>query len=82
VTYYGNGGGTADTKNNVETIRLETPSAGLYTIVVEAQRVVATFGSQPYALVGTAGQSFGGNTSSIFVGSQVFLPVVTRNAGQ
>ncbi|MEM7031675.1 MAG: S8 family serine peptidase [Chloroflexota bacterium] len=68
--FFGNGGTSADTLNNVETIRLETPTAGTYTVQVIANSVNGTFGSQPYAIVATTNQSFGANTANANVVSQ------------
>ncbi len=64
---FGNGGTTADRKNNVETVRLENPTPGTYLITVQAQRVNGTFGAQPYALVATTKQNFeaGANNLSL-----------------
>lgn len=64
----GNGGATPDRKNNVEMVRLENPTAGTYVISVQAQRVNATFGSQPFALVATTKQNFDTNTNSVNLG--------------
>lgn len=64
----GNGGATPDRKNNVETVRLENPTAGTYIISVQAQRVNATFGSQPFALVATTKQNFDAGTNSVNLG--------------
>lgn len=64
----GNGGTTPDRKNNVETVRLENPTAGTYVISVQAQRVNATFGSQPFALVATTKQNFDAGTNSVNLG--------------
>ncbi len=61
----GNGGTTADRKNNVETVRLENPTPGTYVITVQAQRVNGTFGAQPYALVATTKQNFESNTNNL-----------------
>ncbi len=78
-TFYGNGGSSPDTRNNVETVRLENPTAGTYTIYVEAQSVNGTFGSQPYALVATTAQNFGTNTSSVGLPSNsLYLPLTVR----
>jgi hypothetical protein len=74
--YHGNGGSGADTKNNVETVRIERPAPGRYTVIVDASRVNALFGSQPFALVGTVGQSFGGIPGVIEGGATVYLPLI------
>jgi subtilisin family serine protease len=55
---YGNGGSGPDILNNVESIRLERPVPGTYTVIVEAQRVSSIHGSQPYALVVTTAQNY------------------------
>jgi subtilisin family serine protease len=60
----GNGGANLDRINNVETIRLEAPAPGPYTITVQAHAVNATFGAQPFALVATTRQNFGANTNN------------------
>jgi hypothetical protein len=78
TTYYGNGGTSADRKNNVETLRLEKPVAGTYAIYVEAQWMNASYGSQPYALVGTAGQSYGGQPGSVLAGGELYLPILIK----
>lgn len=67
---FGNGGNSADDIDNVETVRIETPTAGDYIITVRAQRVSATFGAQPYALVATTAQSFEANTNSVNLGPE------------
>lgn len=64
----GNGGTTPDRKNNVETVRLENPTAGTYVISVQAQRVNATFGAQPFALVATTKQNFDASSNSVNLG--------------
>lgn len=56
---FANGGAAADRRNNVEAIRIENPAAGNYVITVQAHRVNASFGAQPYALVATSKQNFG-----------------------
>lgn len=78
--YYGNGGNNHDTVNNVETIRLEKPTAGTYTIVVEATSVNAIYGSQPYALLATSAQNFGASTASLNLEGDeaVYLPIVIK----
>ena len=76
--YFGNGGSGPDSKNNVETIRLEQPAAGTYTISVKAAAVDATFGAQPFALIATTTQNFGANSSNVGLRKQVFLPVMRR----
>ncbi|NLN77241.1 MAG: S8 family serine peptidase [Armatimonadetes bacterium] len=48
---YGNGSGR-DSLNNVETVDIETPSAGTYTVKVKGYNV--PLGPQPYALVVSA----------------------------
>jgi hypothetical protein len=60
----GNGGANPDRINNVETIRLEAPAPGPYTITVQAHAVNGTFGAQPYALIATTRQNFGTNTNN------------------
>jgi subtilisin family serine protease len=82
-TLLGNGGAAPDRRNNVETIRLENPTAGAYVITVQAQRVNGTFGAQPFALIATTKQSFDANTTSVNLGqptsgARVFLPLVQR----
>lgn len=78
--FFPNGGTSPDTRNTVETIRLENPSPGTYTVVVTAQRVVPTFGSQPYALVATTRQNYGTNTTQVsgIGGSATYLPLMQR----
>ena len=73
-TLYGNGGTSPDTKDNVETIRLEKPVAGQYKVTVKAERVSATFGSQPYALVATTKQSFETNVSNVDLNGETVQP--------
>lgn len=74
--YLGNGGNSPDTLNTVETVRLETPDPGEYTIIVEANSVNATFGTQPYALLVTTAQNYGGNSSNIEFSNEVYLPII------
>lgn len=79
--YLGNGDTSRDTINNVETIRLENPTAGQYTVRVTASRVNPTFGSQPYAILATTSQNFGANTTSTAVADldkMIYLPLVTK----
>ncbi len=52
-TSFPNGLTAADSRNNVEQIRIPTPSAGSYTIRIDAPRVMTS--AQPYALVVTGG---------------------------
>jgi hypothetical protein len=78
---YGNGGTGPDTVNNVETVRLQNPLPGTYTVVVEAQQVVPAYGSQPFALVATTRQNFGTNSTNVNVGAgdeRLYLPLVVR----
>jgi len=82
-TLLGNGGAGPDRKNNVETIRLENPTAGAYVITVQAQRVNGTFGAQPFALVATTKQNFDASSTSVNLGqpksgARLFLPLVQR----
>lgn len=49
TVYYGNGGASADRKNNVEGVDIAAPATGLYTINVRAYNI--PHGPQPYALV-------------------------------
>ncbi len=65
---FANGGSAADSRNNVEAVRLETPAAGTYVISVVAGRVNPTFGSQPFALVATSKQEFGAGQNSVDLG--------------
>ncbi|MBK8798846.1 MAG: S8 family serine peptidase [Anaerolineales bacterium] len=83
---FANGGNAADRKNNVEAVRIETPAAGTYIITVRAQRVNASFGTQPFALVATSKQNFGAGQNSVELGqtnagalSGVFFADVNRN---
>lgn len=46
--HYGNGGTSRDTINNVETVDISAPVAGLYTVKVKGYNV--PFGPQPFAL--------------------------------
>lgn len=82
-TVLGNGGTTPDRKNNVESVRLENPTAGAYVITVQAQRVNGTFGAQPFALVATTKQNFDASSNSVNLGqtnsgTRLFLPLVQR----
>jgi hypothetical protein len=77
-TFHGNGGAGADTRNNVETVRINNPQPGTYTIRVTATSVNATFGAQPFALVATTAQNFGADNTNVNLGGKVFLPVVRR----
>src|SRR5690606_35945180 len=65
---FANGGSAADSRNNVEAVRLETPAAGTYVISVVPGRVNPTFGSQPFALVATSKQEFGAGQNSVDLG--------------
>jgi hypothetical protein len=76
--YFGNGGAGPDAKNNVETIRLERPAPGIYTISVRAASVNATFGAQPFALIASTAQNFGANSAAVGFRKQVFLPLAQR----
>ena len=77
--YHGNGGSGPDTRNNVETIRLENPTTGDYTIIVEAASVNGLFGAQPYALVATTAQNFGANTATAELdNSNIYLPFILK----
>jgi hypothetical protein len=76
--YFGNGGSGPDAKNNVETIRIEQPAAGTYTISVRAAAVDATFGAQPFALIATTAQNFGTNSSNAGFSRRTFIPLVRR----
>ncbi|MEZ4714001.1 MAG: S8 family serine peptidase [Caldilineaceae bacterium] len=67
---FGNGGAAPDDLDNVETVRIETPSVGSYVVTVRATRVSATFGAQPYALVATTAQNFETNSGSADLGSE------------
>jgi hypothetical protein len=49
--WLGNGGERPDTRNNIETVRLNNLPAGIYTIRVRAANVVGTYGAQPFALL-------------------------------
>ena len=60
---FGNGGAAADSKNNVEAVRIEKPTAGTYIVTVRAASVNGSFGAQPYALVATSKQNFGTGSS-------------------
>ncbi len=62
---FGNGGASADRRNNVETVRLENPTPGTYVITIQAARVNGTFGAQPYALVATTKQNFETNSNNL-----------------
>ncbi len=76
---FGNGGNTANRTDNVESVRIESPAAGNYTIQVVATTVNATFGSQPFALVATTKQSTQANTNRINVSNNTLhLPLVRR----
>ncbi|NJM07438.1 hypothetical protein HC891_16530, partial [Candidatus Gracilibacteria bacterium] len=79
-TKFGNGGTSADTRNNVETIRLENPAPGTYTVVVRASSVSASFGAQPFALVATTAQNFGADRTEVGIGGnqRLYLPLVRR----
>lgn len=81
-TYYGNGGDSPDIVNNVETIRLERPQPGTYTIVVEAANVSAAFGAQPFALLVSTAQNHGASGADVGPiegGAQrIFLPLLRR----
>jgi hypothetical protein len=75
--YYGNRV-NGDAINNVESIRIERPTVGRYTIIVAAQRVNANFGTQPFALVATTAQNHGSNTSTARLGVNIYLPTLSR----
>jgi subtilisin family serine protease len=82
--WFGNGGSAPDTRNNVETVRLDTLTAGTYTIRVHADNVVGTYGPQPFALlVGTETRSTTFNEeprqqTHATGNSPIFLPLVAR----
>ncbi|MFO7634472.1 MAG: S8 family serine peptidase [Caldilinea sp.] len=65
---FANGGATADRRNNVEAVRIQTPAAGTYVITVQAHRVNASFGAQPFAVVTTSKQNFGAGQNTIELG--------------
>lgn len=82
---FGNGGASANRRDNVESIRLENPPVGQYVITVLAERVNGAFGAQPYALVATTKQRFEANATNLAVqvqgnnpGFQIYLPNVGR----
>ena len=65
---YPGGGTSANRVDNVETVRLENPTPGKYTVQVIANRVNPTYGSQPFALVATTRQTFEANATNVNVG--------------
>ncbi|PDV97705.1 S8 family serine peptidase [Candidatus Chloroploca asiatica] len=78
------GNGQADQINNVEGVRIENPAAGTYRIIVRATALNAVFGSQPFALIATTGQSYSSNTADRTLGerpqldNKVFVPLIKR----
>jgi hypothetical protein len=85
--YLGNGRSAAegpDSLNNVETIRLERPQPGTYTVVVEGAGVSAAFGAQPFALLATTAQNHSASGSDVGQVEQgesaqrIFLPLMRR----
>lgn len=76
---YGNGGTSADTINNVETVQIERPEPGTYTITVRATRVSGTFGAQPFALLATTAQTYGANPAETEIKQRrIFVPLIGR----
>ena len=78
---YGNGGSVPDTLNNVETVRIERPTAGTYRILVKATSINGAYGQQPFALVGTTGQNYNASTNTVGFaggGQTVYLPMVMQ----
>jgi subtilisin family serine protease len=72
-------GSTADALNNVESIRLENPAPGTYTVIVQATSVSASYGAQPFALVATTAQNYGTDRTNVGIGNErVYLPLVRR----
>ncbi len=82
--WFGNGGSAPDTRNNVETVRLDTLAAGTYTIRVRADNVVGTYGPQPFALlISTETNNATPNDeprqqTPATSGNTLFLPLVAR----
>ncbi len=71
---YPGGGTSANRVDNVETVRLENPTPGKYTVQVIASRVNPTYGSQPFALAATTRQTFEANTTNVDVGGGSPVP--------
>lgn len=79
TTVYSNGGSSTDQKNTVETVRLTDPAPGTYTIVVEAQQVISTYGSQPFALVATTRQNAGTDSTKVrIIADRLYLPLLSK----
>jgi hypothetical protein len=79
--WFGNGGSAPDTRNNVETVRLDTLAAGTYTIRVHADNVVGTYGPQPFALLVSTKTDTSGTEPRQQIpasSSTIFLPFVAR----
>ncbi len=76
--YFGNGGSGPDNLNNVETLRLERPAPGTYTIFVTATSVNGTFGAQPFALVATTAQNYGASGVARTGDRSIYLPLIRR----
>ena len=76
---YGNGGTGTDTINNVETVQIERPEPGSYTITVRAARVSGTFGAQPFVLLATTAQTYGASPSDTGIEQKrVYMPFMVR----
>jgi hypothetical protein len=77
AVWLGNGGTTADSRNNVETVRIGQPEPGTYRIIVEAAGVNGVYGAQPFALLATTGQN---STSSLATSplpdNTIYLPLM------
>lgn len=77
--WLGNGGSAADSRNNVETVRIAQPEPGTYRIIVAAASVNGTFGAQPFALLATTGQNAANSLATAPLRSNmVYLPMVRR----
>jgi len=55
VVYLGNGGATKDTVNNVEMVQIDSPSSGIYKVMITAGALLASKQSQVVSLVITCG---------------------------
>jgi hypothetical protein len=79
--WFGNGGSAPDTRNNVETVRLDNLPAGTYTIRVHADNVVGTYGPQPFALLITetdASDTEPRQQTPATSDNPIFLPFIAR----
>lgn len=86
TTYYGNNfsggwsvaGGSADARNNLENVYLQSPATGKWTIQVNGVNVPQ--GPQPYALVVYGQGTLSGPVTGGGGGSSIYLPFIIKSS--